>query len=78
VIVIDARTGPTELDLKMLEMLSKNEKNILIVVNKVDKLKPSQRKGQLTEISQKVGSHPIIAYSATKNIGRKELLREIL
>jgi GTP-binding protein len=78
IVVTDARTGPTELDLKMIKLLEEHEKNILILVNKFDKLKPSERKGQLDKIKEKTGPHPIIAYSATKNIGRKELIREIL
>ncbi len=77
VLIIDASVGPKEIDLEMLKLLEKNKKNVVIVANKVDKIKPSLYKKQLTEIQEKIGLHLIIPYSAKKNIGRKELLREI-
>lgn len=78
VLIIDASVGPKEIDLEMLELLRKNKKNVVIVANKVDKIKSSIFKKHFTEIQKKVGKCLVIPYSAKKDIGRKELLREIV
>lgn len=76
--VIDAAVGPTELDLEILRLLEEHEKDILIVANKFDKVKKTAQKKQLETIQKKVGKHKIVAYSSKENIGRSELLHEIL
>lgn len=78
VVVIDATVGPTELDLTVLKLLEEHQKNILIVANKIDKVKKTAQKKQLAAIQEKVGAHLVVAYSSPKNIGRQELLHEIL
>lgn len=78
VLIIDANTGPKEIDLKMLRLLEKHEKNVIILANKIDKIKPSIYKKKLSNIQEKVGKCLVIPYSTKKNIGRKELLNEIL
>jgi GTP-binding protein len=77
ILVIDAKVGPSKLDLEMLELLEKRQKKILIVANKIDKVKSSAREKQLSLIRQKTGGRAVIPFSSEKNIGRKELLREI-
>lgn len=77
-IIIDASVGPKEIDLEMLKLLEKNKKNVVVVANKVDKIKPSLYKKQFEYIQEKISSYLIIPYSAKKGIGRKELLSEIL
>jgi len=78
VIVIDAAVGPTEADLAMLADLEEHKKNILVVANKIDKVKKTAQKKQLEMIQEKIGNHPVVAYSSKENIGRKELLSEIM
>lgn len=78
VVVIDAAVGPTEADLAMLADLEEHQKNILVVANKFDKVKKTAQKKQLEAIREKVGGHKVIAYSSKENIGRNELLRELL
>lgn len=78
VLVVDAKVGFKEIDLEMLGLLEKNFKDVLVVANKVDKLRPSNRKKQLDDMQKKIGEHKIIPYSSLKKIGRTELLREIL
>ena len=48
--------GPTEIDLKMLRGLEEQRKDIIIVANKVDKIKKSQyaRQLQKLKISQEI------------------------
>jgi GTP-binding protein len=78
VFIIDFSVGPTTNDLEMLQSLKKQQKNIVIVANKIDKIKNSAYKKQLQKIQAMVGSHKIIPYSSKKGIGIKELSREIL
>ncbi len=76
--VIDGAVGPTELDLEILRMLEEHEKEILIIANKFDKVKKTSQKRQLEIIREKVGEHTVVAYSSKENLGRNELLHEIL
>jgi GTP-binding protein len=78
VMIIDAKIGPTRDDLDMLEALEAREKNIVIVANKVDKLKKADYKKQLAKIQEEIGLHIVIPYSAEKGIGVDSLIREIL
>ncbi|MFA7319536.1 MAG: ribosome biogenesis GTP-binding protein YihA/YsxC [Parcubacteria group bacterium] len=78
VVVIDAAVGPTIADLAMLSDLEEHRKNILVVANKFDKVKKTAQKKQLEVIQEKVGGHKVVAYSSKENIGRNELLGEIM
>lgn len=78
VLIIDASTGPTEGDIDMLESLEQAGKDIVIVANKVDKIKQSDLHKQFQKIESKTGPHTIIPYSALSKIGIKDLTNEIL
>lgn len=78
VLIIDAKIGPTEDDMEMLRRLEDNGKDILIVANKIDKLKASESHKQLKKIQEQIGSHAIIHYSAEKKIGVQELTDAML
>jgi len=78
VLIIDANVGPTSLDMEMLYQLEEHEKDIIIVANKIDKLKKSKLEKQLQNIAHRVGSHTLIPFSTEKKIGREKLLNEIL
>lgn len=78
VLVIDAKVGPTEGDLQMLKLLEESKKNILVVVNKVDKIRPSEYEKQMNKIQKIFKNYSIIPFSSEKKIGREKLLREIL
>ena len=78
VLIIDASVGVTNNDMQMLHSLGEKNKAIIIVANKVDKIKNSVYKKQLKEIQDTVGEYKIIPYSAQKNIGINELQKEIL
>jgi GTPase Era involved in 16S rRNA processing len=62
----------------MLEALEDKKKNIVIVANKIDKIKKADYKKQLQKIQETVGAHKIIPYSAEKGIGVEDLTEEIL
>ena len=78
VLIIDANIGPTDSDLEMLHSLEEYKKKIVIVANKVDKIKRSKYEEQLKSIKGTIGDHKIIPYSSEKKIGVSELTDEIL
>ncbi|MDO8505066.1 MAG: ribosome biogenesis GTP-binding protein YihA/YsxC [bacterium] len=78
VLIIDGSIGPTENDLEMILGLEEKRKNVVIVANKIDKVKKSKYESTLREIQEKVGDHIVIPYSAEKNIGVTELRDRIL
>jgi GTP-binding protein len=77
VLIIDAELGATNNDLQMLHSLKEQSKDVVVVANKVDKIKKSSYKKQLDEIQSAVGDCKIIPYSAEKKIGVNELANEI-
>ena len=78
VLIIDAKVGPTSDDLGMFRRLEDEGKNIVIVANKIDKIKPVHRAERLQELQALMGGHPIIPYSSEDRIGISELSAEIL
>jgi len=78
VLIIDAKVGPTNDDIKMLYNLEKNNKEIIIVANKVDKIKKTDYAKQAQKIKDAFSIHKIIPFSAEKNIGAGELVEELL
>lgn len=78
VLIIDAVVGLTDSDADMLQLLESRGKNIVVVANKVDKLKRMELQSQLREIRDAVGDHPVIAYSAVDGTGVRELTDAIL
>jgi GTP-binding protein len=77
VLIIDANIGPTDDDLEMLRALEDFQKDIVVVANKIDKIKKSKYAEQLQEIKDLVGEHKIVPYSSHDRIGRSALINEI-
>ncbi len=77
VLIIDANIGVTANDLEMLECLEAAQKNIVVVANKVDKIKNSEYKIKLKKIQDAVGGHKVFPYSSEKKIGIGALTEEI-
>ena len=78
VIIIDANIGPSDIDLEMINDLSLMAKNVVVVANKIDKIKKSVYHKQMQKIQNLIPNHLIIPYSAEKKLGIKELTDEIL
>ncbi len=78
VLIIDAYVGPTDKDLDMLYTFEKEHKNVLIIANKIDRIKPSRLHVALKKIENMVAPHKVIPYSAHKRIGVNEVASEIL
>jgi GTP-binding protein len=77
VFIIDGEIGPTRDDLEVLHALESTGTPIVILANKMDKVKPSRTPVRMREIAAAVGPHPIIPYSAETGLGRKELTGEL-
>lgn len=78
VLIIDAEIGPTSDDMNMLYDLEKENKDIIIVANKIDKIKKSERNKQIQKIKDALFMHKVIPYSTENNIGAGELIDELL
>ena len=78
ILIIDANVGATENDIEMLHALRQHGKQILVVANKIDKIKKSEYDAHLAMLSAAIGDEKIIPYSSKNNIGVKELAAEIL
>ncbi|MFA7169928.1 MAG: ribosome biogenesis GTP-binding protein YihA/YsxC [Candidatus Paceibacterota bacterium] len=77
VLIIDAKVGPTKDDLDMLQVLEDHQKDVVVVANKIDKIKGSKDE-QFKKIEEFIQNHKIIRYSAKNKIGIEELLEEII
>ncbi len=78
VILIDAIVGPTEDDLEMLHALEDAGKEIVVVANKVDKVKKSHYLNHMKKLQEQFRGHKLFPYSSTKKIGIQELTNELL
>jgi len=76
-LIIDANIGPTKDDLEMLIALEEHNKEIIILANKVDKIKSSEKDKQVKKIKDLTNGHKIILCSAKNNLGILELTKEI-
>jgi len=78
VILIDAEVGPTTDDLEMIIELEKAHKEIVVVLNKVDKIKKSQYSRQMKKLAGQIPNHKLFPYSSKAKIGIEELSNELL
>lgn len=78
VLIIDANVGPTESDMAMFEALIERGHSVLVVANKIDKLKPSQAAKQLKAIQAQFPSHEILPFSSEKKVGISVVLGRVL
>ena len=77
VLIIDAKVGPTEYDLEILRRLGEAGKDVVIIANKIDKVKKSEYAKQLAAIQSAVGEYTVIPYSAREKIGIGELVNAL-
>ncbi|HTH92920.1 MAG TPA: ribosome biogenesis GTP-binding protein YihA/YsxC [Candidatus Paceibacterota bacterium] len=77
VLIIDAFVGPTESDLEMLDALLEHRKRVVILANKIDKVKKSHQKKTIDDIRVTLHGQLVIPFSAEDKIGISEVLQEI-
>ncbi|HRY28189.1 MAG TPA: ribosome biogenesis GTP-binding protein YihA/YsxC [Candidatus Moranbacteria bacterium] len=78
VLIIDGNVGPTKFDLEMIELLQENAYDVIVVANKMDKIKKSELDRKKKEITQKLDTENIIYFSSKTKKGKDELLEKIL
>jgi GTP-binding protein len=73
--LLDVRHDPTNDDRLMLDFLSEIGVPTIVVLTKVDKLTPTERRKQLAELPLRLGvdAEQVIAFSASTGEGRDEL-----
>jgi len=76
--LIDATVGPTKADLELLKALQEAGATIVIVANKVDKIKKSVYHKQLKELARQLPGHQIVPYSSNTGVGKQELTDIVL
>jgi GTP-binding protein len=77
--LLDVRHDPTNDDRLMLDFLSEIGVPTIVVLTKVDKLTPTERRKQLAELPLRLGvdSEQVIPFSASTGEGRDELAAAI-
>lgn len=78
VILIDSVVGPTVDDLAMLREMEKAGKDIVVVLNKVDKIKKSQYLNQMKKLVLQIPGHTLFPYSSKTKVGITELTNRLL
>jgi GTP-binding protein len=78
VLLIDAEVGPTASDLETLKELERTKKEIIVVANKVDKIKKTQYLTQMKKLGVQVKGHKLFPYSSKTKVGIAELAAELL
>lgn len=74
ILIIDANVGMTKDDIEMFYTLKEHGKNIIIVANKIDKIKSSEYEDKFSKIREIIGDSQIVPYSAKKKKGKEDLL----
>lgn len=81
VMIVDARHKPTADDVTMAEFFKASGRRLVVVANKLDKLKKSELEGNLALIRETLAlpaDIPLLPFSAEKGTGRETLVAEIL
>lgn len=77
VLIIDANIGLSDNDFEMLHSLEDWNKDVVVVANKIDKIKPADQTTRLEALQTAIGNHLLIPFSAQKRIGVQELADEL-
>ena len=78
--IVDARHGPTQSDIELIEWLAENDIRCLVVATKVDKLNRKQRNEATKRITQVIEQLPVdgpIFFSSESGEGKQELWRSL-
>lgn len=78
VLIIDAEIGMTKSDQGMLEALEEKNRDVVVVANKVDKIKKSHYLNQIKKVREQFDGHIVIPYSSVTKVGIGELTEELL
>lgn len=78
---IDSRHAPTELDIKLNELLRNHQIPYVVLLNKIDKLKQSElskaRKNIIEVFPELSWDDNLFTYSSVKKIGKQKILQRL-
>lgn len=77
-LIIDIKVGLTALDRDMLKILGENKHQIVIIANKVDKLKKIIAEKQILSVQKEAPHVSVLPYSAKTKEGKDELIQKIM
>jgi GTP-binding protein len=77
VLIIDAKIGATPDDIHMYNFLLESKKEMVIILNKYDKLDQNEKFKNIEKIKSEFPEQTVIKYSAVDKIGVQELFDEI-
>ena len=75
--LVDARIGPTALDLELAEWLRHSSVASVIIATKTDKLSGNEHAVQLRALSTAFGGNPVIMSSAITGMGCSEIWKRV-
>jgi len=75
-LIIDADVGLTKDDLIALKSFEEAEKDVVVIANKIDKIKRGEYDDKTKKIIDLCWPHRVIMFSAKEKIGIDDLLRE--
>ena len=77
VLIVDARHELTDYDADLLEVVTGEGHNVLVLLNKIDKLTQSERSKTMRYYTETLGDIPFMAFSATSREGLDELRAKV-
>lgn len=77
-LIIDVKVGLTVLDRDMIKILGENKHQVVIIANKIDKLRKIAAEKQLSSIQKEAPYAPVLPYSAKTKEGKDELIKKIM
>ncbi|MDD5397012.1 MAG: ribosome biogenesis GTP-binding protein YihA/YsxC [Candidatus Moranbacteria bacterium] len=77
VLIIDGNVGPKKFDLEMMELLSENGYEVIVLANKMDKVKASELVKKQRAIKEMLDTENIVYFSTKTKKGKDELLDKI-
>jgi GTP-binding protein len=72
-VILDARTGPTDIDLEMLSFLRQGQIPLAVIVNKMDKLSQSESVKLMRRLDTEFPRLDYIRHSSISGRGRNEI-----
>lgn len=78
--LFDIRRTPNEEDMQLLEWIAQNEKGVIMILTKVDKVTSNVMRANTQKILKAFDTENLhsLHYSVTKNVGRKELIKMLI
>lgn len=78
VMITDANIGLTDYDLEILRRLEERKKDVIVIANKIDRIKKSEYQKKINGVKGQVGPHRLILCSTIDKTGIQELSRALM